>query len=63
MAEIGADGVNGDTFDGLPHAYRTASDQTGHPVALEPELSPNADEQLMWNNQSWGYWKFRSPPW
>ncbi|MGO4885454.1 MAG: formylglycine-generating enzyme family protein [Bryobacteraceae bacterium] len=62
MAEIGADGVNGDTFDGLPHAYRTASDQTGHPVALEPELSPNADEQLMWNNQSWGYWKFPFAP-
>src|ERR1039458_631961 len=58
MAEIGADGVNGDTFDGMPRAYRTASDQTGHPVAFEPEGSPRADEQLMWNNQSWGYWKY-----
>ncbi|HTT65506.1 MAG TPA: formylglycine-generating enzyme family protein [Bryobacteraceae bacterium] len=62
MAEIGADGVNGDTFDGLPRAYRTASDGTGHPVAFEPEGSPRADEQLMWNNQSWGYWKYPFAP-
>jgi iron(II)-dependent oxidoreductase len=62
MAEIGADGVNGDTFDGMPRAYRTASDQTGHPVAFEPEGSPRADEQLMWNNQSWGYWKYPFAP-
>lgn len=62
MLEIGADGVNGDTFDGMPRAYRTASDQTGHPVVFEPEGSPRADEQLMWNNQSWGYWKFPFAP-
>jgi iron(II)-dependent oxidoreductase len=62
MAEIGADGVNGDTFDGLPRAYRTASDQTGHPLAFEPEGSPRADEALMWNNQSWGYWKYPFAP-
>ncbi len=62
MAEIGADGVNGDTFDGLPRAYRTASDATGHPVAFEPEGSPRADEALMWNNQSWGYWKYPFAP-
>jgi formylglycine-generating enzyme required for sulfatase activity len=62
MAEFGADGVNGDTFDGMPRAYRTASDQTGHPVVFEPEGSPRADEQLMWNNQSWGYWKYPFAP-
>src|SRR5579862_7001239 len=62
MAEIGADGINGDTFDGIPRAYRTASDETGHPVTLEPEGSPRADEQLMWNNQSWGYWKYPFAP-
>jgi len=62
MAEIGADGVNGDTFDGLPRAYRTASDTTGHPVAFEPEGAPRADEALMWNNQSWGYWKYPFAP-
>ncbi len=62
MAEIGADGVNGDTFSGLPHAYRAASDATGHPVVFEPEGAPASDEGLMWNNQSWGYWKFDFVP-
>jgi iron(II)-dependent oxidoreductase len=62
MAETGADGVNGDTFDGIPRAYRTASDESGHPVVLEPEGSPRADEALMWNNQSWGYWKYPFAP-
>jgi iron(II)-dependent oxidoreductase len=62
LADIGADGVNGDTFDGLPRTYRTASDQTGHPVAFEPEGSPRADEALMWNIQSWGYWKYPFEP-
>jgi gamma-glutamyl hercynylcysteine S-oxide synthase len=29
---------------------------------LEPEGSPSADEMLMWNNQSWGYWKYPFAP-
>jgi formylglycine-generating enzyme required for sulfatase activity len=62
MAEIGVDGVNGDTFDGLPRAYRTASDKSGHPVVFEPEGAPTADEGLIWNNQSWAYWTFKFVP-
>ncbi len=54
MAEIGADGINGDTLDGVPRAFRIASDRTGHPIALEPEGGP-ADEALQWNNLTWGY--------
>ena len=61
MAEIGADGINGDTLDGVPRAFRTASDQTGHPIALEPEGGP-ADEALQWNNLTWGYWKYPFVP-
>jgi formylglycine-generating enzyme required for sulfatase activity len=57
LAEIGADGVNGDTLDGIPRAFRAASDETGHPLALEPEGGP-ADEALAWNNLSWGYWEY-----
>ena len=53
MAEIGIDGVNGDTFNGVPRAYRTASDATGHPVVFQPEMAPASDEGLMWNNQTW----------
>lgn len=61
MAEIGADGINGDTLDGIPRAFRTASDQTGHPIALEPEGGP-ADEAIEWNNLTWGYWKYPFVP-
>ena len=62
MAEIGADGVNGDTMDGLPLEYRTASDATGHPVAFEPELSMREDGMLAYNQQSWAYWDFPFVP-
>ena len=52
MAEIGADGVNGDTQDGVPLAFTKAADLTGHPLAFEPELSPS-DEALSWDVMSW----------
>ena len=61
MAEIGADGINGDTLDGVPRAFRIASDQTGHPIALEPEGGPS-DEALQWNNLTWGYWRYPFVP-
>lgn len=56
MAEIGADGINGDTMDGLPLEYRQASDASGHAVSLEPELNFKDDRMLAYNQQSWGYW-------
>jgi formylglycine-generating enzyme required for sulfatase activity len=52
--QVGADGVNGDTYNGVPRAFRVASDAIKHPLAFQPESVPYADEQLMWNNQSWG---------
>lgn len=61
-AEIGLDGLFGDTFDGIPQNFRIASDKTGHPVVFEPEGSPSSDEGLIWNNQSWGYWKYSFEP-
>src|SRR3989449_1891328 len=61
LAEIGADGLNGDTLDGVPHAFRVASDKTGHPVALEPEGGP-PDEAIQWNNLTWVYWKYPLVP-
>lgn len=61
MAEIGADGINGDTLDGVPRSFRIASDSTGHPIVLEPEGGP-ADEAIQWNNMSWGYWKYPFVP-
>jgi gamma-glutamyl hercynylcysteine S-oxide synthase len=59
-AATGADGINGDTFNGMPRAYKTATDRAGRPVILEPENQMETDEQLAWNTQSWGYWKY---PW
>jgi iron(II)-dependent oxidoreductase len=58
MAEIGADGANGDTFNGMPRAFRDASDATGHALVLEPEIYRGDEERLAWNNQSWGYWEY-----
>ncbi len=53
MAEVGADGINGDTLAGVPRSFRTASDDAGHPLALEPEGAPSSDDGLMWNNLTW----------
>jgi len=61
MAEIGADGINGDTLDSVPRSFRTASDKTGRPIALEPE-DGLPDEALQWNNLSWGYWDYPFVP-
>jgi formylglycine-generating enzyme required for sulfatase activity len=58
MAEIGADGVNGDTMGGIPRAFRDASDKTGHPLVFEPEGYPRSSEMFAYNNMSWGYWRF-----
>jgi formylglycine-generating enzyme required for sulfatase activity len=62
LAEVGADGVNGDTFDGVPRTYRVASDKTGHPLAFEPEGYPASDEMLNWDSMAWGYWKYPFVP-
>ena len=61
MREIGADGVNGDTQDGVPLAFSVAADKTGHPLAFEPENGPS-DEALAWNVLTWGQYKFQFAP-
>lgn len=62
LAEVGADGINGDTLRGVPRVYRTASDRVRHPLGLEPESGLDSDEMLMWNNMTWGYWRYSSAP-
>jgi formylglycine-generating enzyme required for sulfatase activity len=52
MAEIGADGINGDTQDGVPLAFTRAADLIGHPLVFQPELPPS-DEALAWDLTSW----------
>src|SRR5579863_6325430 len=61
MAEIGADGINGDTQDGVPLAFSLAADKSGHPLVFEPEGGPS-DEALAWNLMTWGQYQFPFAP-
>jgi len=61
MKEIDADGINGDTQDGVPLAFSRAADNVGHPLAFEPEGSPS-DEALAWNVMTWGQYQFPFTP-
>ena len=61
MKEIGADGINGDTQDGVPEAFPKAAEAIGHPIAFEPEGGPN-DEDVSWNLMTWGYYTYSFVP-
>jgi iron(II)-dependent oxidoreductase len=61
MAEIGADGINGDTQDGVPLVFSAAADKIGHPLAFEPEGGPS-DEALAWDVMTWGQYQFPFAP-
>jgi formylglycine-generating enzyme required for sulfatase activity len=50
----GADGINGDTYNGVPRAFFDACEALGCPVVLQPESTATAEEALIWNLQSWG---------
>jgi formylglycine-generating enzyme required for sulfatase activity len=62
LTSVGADGINGDTLEGIPHNFRAASDSKGHPLALEPELGPGSEEMLAYNSLTWGYWSYNFVP-
>jgi gamma-glutamyl hercynylcysteine S-oxide synthase len=50
----GADGINGDTYSGVPRAMHEACIAAGRPVVLQPETTAQAgDHVLSWNVQSW----------
>ena len=59
MADIGADGINGDTQDGVPLAFSEAADKIRHPLVFEPEGGP-ADEALAYDLMTWG--QYAIPP-
>lgn len=54
VKEVGADGINGDTYNGVPRAFFDACDALGQPVVVQPESTISAEEHLIWNVQSWG---------
>lgn len=57
MKAIDADGINGDTQDGVPLGFSEAAESIGHPLAFEPEASPS-DEAIAWNVMTWGQYHF-----
>ena len=61
MAEIGADGINGDTQEGVPNSFSQAADKVGHPLAFESENAPH-DEAIAYNLMTWGYYKYSFAP-
>jgi formylglycine-generating enzyme required for sulfatase activity len=61
MKEIDADGINGDTQDGVPLAFSLAADKLNHPLAFEPESGPS-DEALAWNVLTWGQYNYQFVP-
>jgi formylglycine-generating enzyme required for sulfatase activity len=61
MKQIDADGINGDTQDGVPLAFSLAADKVNHPLAFEPEGGPH-DEALAWNVLTWGQYQFQFVP-
>jgi gamma-glutamyl hercynylcysteine S-oxide synthase len=52
MKAIDADGINGDTQDGVPLGFSLAAEAAGHPLAFEPEDGPS-DEAVSWNVMNW----------
>jgi len=62
LVAVNADGINGDTLQGVPYTFRAAADALHHPLALEPELGPGSEEMLNWNTMTWGYWKYDFVP-
>jgi formylglycine-generating enzyme required for sulfatase activity len=61
MKQIGADGMNGDTQDGVPLAFPLAAEESGHPLVFEPEGGPD-DEDVNWNLMTWGYYTYPFVP-
>jgi len=54
VAATGADGINGDTYSGVPLAFHKACEAEGCAVVLQPETTAQAgDHILSWNLQSW----------
>jgi len=61
MKQIGSDGVNGDTQDGVPLGFSLAADKIGHSLVFQPESGPS-DEALSWNVMTWGQYSFPFTP-
>ena len=62
ILEMGADGLNGDTYRSLPKSLFDRALAQGRAVVLEAEGLSSTHDPLAWNVSSWGYWKAEGPP-
>jgi gamma-glutamyl hercynylcysteine S-oxide synthase len=62
LTSVGADGVNGDTLEGVPQAYQQAFSRVGRRLVAEPEAGVASNEMLKYNQMSWAYFDYAFPP-
>jgi iron(II)-dependent oxidoreductase len=55
MKELGADGMNGDTMEGVTKDFADAYQSLNYPIALQPEVHIRDLKMVEWNRMSWGY--------
>jgi len=53
MKEIGADGLNGDTMNGVTKDFLEAYTAVDYPIALQPEVNFSDLKMIEWNRMSW----------
>ncbi len=56
MKELGADGLNGDTMQGVTVDFFDNYNKNNYPLALQPEVNMSSLKMLEWNTCSWGYY-------
>jgi len=56
MKELGADGLNGDTMNGVTKDFLDAYTGINYPIALQPEVNFSDLKMTEWNRMSWGYY-------
>jgi hypothetical protein len=63
MQTLGADGMNGDTMEGVTLDFKHASDSLHYPIVFQPELDLKDLKMIEWNLMSWGYyWDYTFVP-
>ena len=63
MKIIGADGMNGDTMNGVTEDFKDASDSLDYPLVFQPEIAIKDLKMVEWNTSSWGYyWNYTFVP-
>jgi formylglycine-generating enzyme required for sulfatase activity len=62
LIEVGADGINGDTLEGVPRVFHLETERLGRPLLSEPEAGLASGEMLNYNVMSWAYLTYGFAP-